>query len=99
MTNQMKISDELELSFQHLINLLPAPFRGDDHTQRIILTYLKLGGEKLARQRIEIIKIHYREKVANEPSETQAMLDFHVAGSYIAESYLSESDGMEFPTE
>ncbi|RZB37021.1 MAG: hypothetical protein SRB2_01525 [Desulfobacteraceae bacterium Eth-SRB2] len=99
MTNQMKILDELELAFKRLINLLPDPLKGDDHTQQIILTYLKLGGEKLARQRIEIIKIHFREKALKEPSETQRPLDFHVAGSHISEPYLSESDSLEFPTE
>jgi hypothetical protein len=99
MTNQMKIPDELELAFKRLINLLPDPIKGDDHTQRIILTYLKLGGEKLARQRIEIIKIHFREKAVKEPSETQTILDFQVAESHISEAYLSESDGLEFPTE
>jgi hypothetical protein len=99
MTIQMKVPDELELAFQYLINLLPDPLKGDDHAQQIILTYLKLGGEKLARQRIEIIKIHFREKAVKEPSETQTPSDFHVAGSHISEPYLSESDSLEFPTE
>jgi len=56
MTNQMKIPDELELAFQHLINLLPNPLKGNDHTQQIILTYLKLGGEKLASKYIFVKK-------------------------------------------
>ncbi|MEA1946639.1 MAG: hypothetical protein U9N83_04980 [Thermodesulfobacteriota bacterium] len=98
MTQQIKIPDELEWAFQHLINLLPDPLKGDDHTQQIILTYLKFGGEKLARQRIEIIKIHFREKAAKEPPETQTLLHFNVAGIHISEPYLSESDSLEFPT-
>ena len=99
MTNQMKISEELELAFKRLINLLPDPIKGDDHTQRIILTYLKLGGEKLARQRIEIIKIHFREKAFKEPSEIQTLLDLYSDGSDTTESDLSEGDGFEFPTD
>ena len=99
MTNQMKIPGELEWAFQHLINLLPDPLKGDEHSQQIILTYLKLGGGKLARQRIEIIKIHFREKAVKEPSETKKPLDFYVAGSHISEPYLSESNSLEFPTE
>ncbi|MGD2150545.1 MAG: hypothetical protein PVF99_08075 [Desulfobacterales bacterium] len=99
MKNQMKIPDELELAFQRLINLLPNPLKGDDHTRRIIFTYLKLGGEKLARQRIEIIKIHFREKAVRELSETQTLSDFHVAESQLLEPYSSESDSLEFPTE
>jgi hypothetical protein len=99
MKNQMKIPDELELAFQRLINLLPASLKGDDHTRRIIFTYLKLGGEKLARQRIEIIKIHFREKAVRELCETQTRSDFHVAESQLLEPYISESDSLEFPTE
>ncbi len=99
MTDQMKIPDELELAFQQLINLLPDPLKGDDHAQRIILTYIKLGGEKLARQRIEIIKIHFREKAVKEPSEIQTLLDLYSDGSDMSESYLSESDSLEFRTE
>jgi len=99
MTNQMKIPDELEWAFQHLINLLPDPLKGDEHSQQIILTYLKLGGGKLARQRIEIIKIHFREKAVKEPSEIQKLLDLYSHGSDMPESDLSESDSLEFPTE
>jgi hypothetical protein len=99
MTNQVKIPDELELSFQRLIDLLPDPLKDDNHTLQIILTYLKLGGEKLARQRIEIINIHFREKALKEPSETQTLLDFQVTESHLSESYLSERDSFEFPTE
>lgn len=99
MTNQMKIPGELEWAFQHLINLLPDPLKGDEHSQQIILTYLKLGGGKLARQRIEIIKIHFREKAVKEPSEIQKLLDLYSHGSDMPESDLSENDSLEFPTE
>jgi hypothetical protein len=98
MTKQMKIPDELEWTFQNLINLHPDPLKGEDHTQQIILACLNFGGEKLARQGIEIIKIHFREKAVKEPSETRTPLDFNVAGSHISESDLSESDSLEFPT-
>ena len=99
MKDQMKIPDELELAFQHLINLLPDPLKDDDHTRRILFIYLKLGGEKLARQRIEIIKMNFREKVVKEQYEAQDLSDFHVSEAHLSEAYLSESDSLEFPTE
>lgn len=99
MTNQMKIPDDLQWAFQRLINLLPDPLKDDEHTQQVILTYLKFGDEKLARHRIEIIKTHFREKAVKEPSETQTLFDFHVAGSHISEPDFSESDSLEFPTD
>jgi len=99
MTKQMKIPDDLQWAFQRLIDHLPYPLKDDDHTQQVILTYLKLGDEKLARHRIEIIKTHFREKIAKEPSEIQTLLDLHTDGSDMSESDLSESDSLEFPTE
>ncbi len=62
MTNQTKIPDDLQRAFHRLIYHLPDPLKDDDHTQQVILNYLKFGDEKLARHRIEIIKISFREK-------------------------------------
>ena len=99
MKDQMKIPDELELAFQHLINLLPDPLKDDDHIRRILFIYLQLGGEKLARQRIEVIKMNFREKAVKEQYEAQDLSDFHVSETHLSEAYLSESDSLEFPTE
>ena len=99
MTNQIKIPDDLQWAFQSLIDHLPDPLKNDDHTQQVILTYLKFGGEKLARHRIEIIKTHFRGKTVKESSEIQTLLDLHTDGSDMSESDPSEGDSLEFPTD
>jgi hypothetical protein len=99
MTNQMKISDDLQRAFHRLIDHLPDPLKDDDHTQQVVLTYLKFGDEKLARHRIEIIKMSFREKTLEESSEIQTLLDLFSDGSDILESDLSEGDSLEFPTD
>ncbi len=45
----MKIPNDLQGAFQRSINLLPYELKDDGHTQQVILTYLKFGGEKLAQ--------------------------------------------------
>jgi hypothetical protein len=99
MTNLMKIPDDLQRAFHRLIDHLPDPLKDDDHTQQVILTYLKFGDEKLARHRIEIIKTSFREKTPEESSEIQTLLDLYSDGSDTTESDLSEGDSFEFPTD
>lgn len=99
MTNQTKIPEDLQRAFHRLIYHLPDPLKDDDHTQQVILNYLKFGDEKLARHRIEIIKISFREKTPEESSEIQTLLDLYSNGSDTPESDLSEGDSSEFPTD
>jgi hypothetical protein len=99
MTNQMKFPDDLQRAFHRLIDHLPDPLKDDDHTQQVILTYLKFGDEKLARHRIEIIKTSFRGKTPEESSEIQTLLDLYSDGSDTPESDLSEGDSLEFPTD
>jgi len=99
MTIQIKIPDDLQRVFHRLIDHLPDPLKDDDHTQQVILTYLKLGDEKLARHRIEIIKTSFREKTREESSEIQTLLDLYSDGSDMSDSDLSEGDSLEFPTD
>ena len=99
MTNQTEIPDHLQRAFHRLINQLPDPLKDDEHTQQVILSYLKFGDEKLARHRIEIIKTSFREKTPEESSEIQTLLDLYSDGSDTTESDLSEGDSFEFPTD
>jgi hypothetical protein len=99
MTIQIKIPDDLQRVFYRLIDHLPDPLKDDDHTQQVILTYLKLGDEKLARHRIEIIKTSFREKTREKSSEIQTLLDLYSDGSDMSDSDLSEGDSLEFPTD
>lgn len=98
MTNQMKIPNDLQRAFHRLIDQLPHALKDDEHTQQVILTYLKFGDEKLARHRIDIIKISFREKTPEESSEIQTLLDLYSDGSDTTESDQSEGDSFEFPT-
>ena len=61
MVKGSNIPDEFRYTFKRLINLLPYNQRNDRHAQKNVLLYLKLGGEKLARQYIEILKSDFRE--------------------------------------
>ena len=61
MVKGLNIPDEFQYTFKRLINLVPYKQRNDRHTQKIVLLYLKLGGEKLARQYVEVLKSDLRE--------------------------------------
>lgn len=62
MAENLNIPDELLGTFKRLMNRVPEKLRSDSHTQKIIQIYLKLGGEKLAKQHIKIIKLRVREE-------------------------------------
>lgn len=62
MAENLNIPDELQGTFKRLMYRVPEKLRSDSHTQKIIQLYLKLGGEKLAKQHIEIIKLRVREE-------------------------------------
>ena len=98
MTKKMKIPDDLQGAFQRSINLLPYELKDDGHMQQVILTYLKFGGEKLARQYIEIIKMYFREQAIKKIFEIQTLSDIFAAGSHISEPDSPENDSFEFPT-
>jgi len=70
MVKGLNIPDEFQYTFKRLINLVPYKQRNDRHTQKIVLLYLKLGGEKLAKQYVEVLKSDLREnKDRTETSE------------------------------
>jgi hypothetical protein len=62
MAKNLNIPDELKGTFKRLMYRVPEKLRSDSHTQKIIQLYLKLGGEKLAKKHIEIIKLRVREE-------------------------------------
>jgi len=70
MVKCLNIPEEFQYTFKRLINLVPYKQRNDRHTQEIVLLYLKLGGEKLARQYVEVLKSDLPEnKDRTETSE------------------------------
>ena len=72
MTENLNIPDELQGTFKRLMYRVPEKLRSYSHTQRIIQLYLKLGGEKLAKQQIEIIKLRVREEERQSKAEADA---------------------------
>lgn len=72
MAENLNIPDELQGTFKRLMNRVPEKLRIDSHIQKIIQLYLKLGGEKLAKQYIEIIKLRVREEERQKKAEANA---------------------------
>jgi hypothetical protein len=54
---------------------VPEKLRNDSDTRKIIQLYLKLGGEKLVKQHIEIIKLRVREEERQMRAEANASED------------------------
>ena len=61
MTEEIEIPEELKLTFMRIIKRVPNELREETSLQKTTLVYLKLGGEKLAKQRIELTKKQFRE--------------------------------------
>ena len=91
MVKRLNIPDEFQYTFKRLINLVPYQQRNERYTQKIVLLYLKLGGEKLARQYIEVLKSALREnKDRTEPSEKS-----NHAGDLLSDPNLPASEDTE----
>lgn len=72
MAENLNIPEELQGTFKRLMNRVPEKLRINSHIQKIIQLYLKLGGEKLAKQYIEIIKLRVREEERLKKAEASA---------------------------
>jgi hypothetical protein len=96
MAEDLNIPDELKGTFKRLMYRVPREHRGDSHAQKIIQLYLKLGGEKLAKQYIEIIKLHVREKKRQDDAavKTSEESDMETQSS---DPDSSESESLGFP--
>lgn len=87
MAEKLNIPEELLGTFKRLMNRVPERLRSDSHTQKILQLYLKLGGEKLAKQHIEVIKLRVRE----EERQTNASEKSYM-GDDSMDSFFSEFD-------
>ena len=91
MIEDLNIPDEFQYTFKRLINLVPQEQRNDRDTQKIVLLYLKLGGEKLARQYVEVLKSDLRE---NE-DKTEASEKANDDEEFLTDPDFSEDDDSE----
>ncbi len=73
MAKRLNVPDDLQGPFQKMMQLIPEILQNDIDTQNIILVYLKAGGEKMARQGIEIIKMRFLEEIQQENEELSAL--------------------------
>jgi hypothetical protein len=61
-TQALHIPEELKPKYQRLMRSIPCELRGDRRFEEVALVYLKLGGEKLARQRVEITRKQFEHE-------------------------------------
>ena len=69
MAENVNIPDELLETYKRLINQIPEKLRDDSHTHQVAQLYLKLGGEKLAKQYIDILTLNAREEERQQMAE------------------------------
>ncbi len=62
MAKKIDIPKDLERSYKKMMQIVPAELCNDENVRSCLLVYLKLGGEKLARQSIEITKKRFAEE-------------------------------------
>jgi hypothetical protein len=58
---ELEIPEDLQWAFKRVVKKIPSDLKCDTELKKKIFIYLKLGGEKLARQRIELIKKEFKE--------------------------------------
>ena len=95
MARHLNIPDEYRYTFDRLMNSIPNGRKNNLSIQRRILLYLKLGGEKLARQYVEIIKLDLRESVGTNKNKTSEKIND--TGDPTSGTYRSEVDGLGLP--
>lgn len=95
MAENLNIPDELQGTLKRLMYRVPEKLRNDSHTQRIIQLYLKLGGEKMAKQHIEIIKlrVHEEERLNKDRANASEESDM---GDDSIDPFFSEFDSLGF---
>jgi hypothetical protein len=71
MADNVNIPDDILETFKRLTSQVPEKLRSDSHTQNVIQLYLKLGGEKLARQYIDILKLNIIEEERQNMEESE----------------------------
>ncbi len=84
MIEELEVPEELKWSLKRILKKIPGELKGDIALRKIMLIYLKLGGEKLAKQRIEITKKRFREHYP--------LINRHVAEKSIDDELYGEGD-------
>ena len=99
MKKSFYIQDDLQITYHNLLSQLPEPLRNDAQVQKVILVYLKLGGERLAQHGIDVIKKRFKIEhlfPSDDPQATEASFGEEVD---MTEPHPHELGGFEFPVE
>jgi len=82
-----QVPDEYLGAFRRLVRRMPVEFQTDEALLQTLVMYLKLGGEKLARHRIEVEKAEFvtaftivKRQPIEEPSNTESKGDSDKSG-------------------
>ncbi len=62
MDHELIVPEELQDIFRRLLSHVPEALRDDASLHEMMLVYLKIGGENLVRQHIEIARLRYEER-------------------------------------
>jgi len=78
MIDDFQVPDEYLGAFRRLMRRMPVELQTDEAFLQTLVMYLKLGGEKLARHRIEVEKAEFvtaftivKRQLPEEPNETE----------------------------
>ena len=63
MTDEQKIAPELMEAFERLMRYAPPEVANDEQVKNKLLVYLKLGGERLARQYLQMVQKIFPDKI------------------------------------
>jgi hypothetical protein len=75
MSDALQIPDTLQMTFKRVLHRLPAEKRNDIEIQKSILTFLKLGGERLAKARIKLVVSPFPESFSVVKLRPQPIID------------------------
>lgn len=64
MVNTLKIPEALQMTFNRMIQRVPDDKKDDITLQRSVLRFLKLGGERLARARLQPILAPFPDDIS-----------------------------------
>lgn len=82
MIEDFQVPDEYLGAFRRLVRRMPVELQTDETFLQTLVMYLKLGGEKLARHRIEVEKAEFvtaftivKRQLPREPDKTESADD------------------------
>ncbi len=60
MFDEVEIEEEMRNSFNRILRRIPKKLQEDEYILNTVVAYLKIGGEKLARQSVKAFKVSHK---------------------------------------